>query len=193
MSIRFVGIDPATTTGICIIDLNGNVLVETDIRGNGEKEPGGITISQLVDLENQLLKLLRTGDEAAIESAAPGTDKPLSMGMIHGGLRSIVYRKNLFFMNVNPAHTKKYVGENGWIADKGKPRRMTPTENKAAMKAAVLEHFGYTHKSHNVVDAYVIARIARSIYLRRELLEAVDTRPYQIEVVRDILEGKAPK
>ncbi|SFA90956.1 crossover junction endodeoxyribonuclease RuvC [Cohnella sp. OV330] len=193
MSTRFVGIDPATTTGLCILDIDGNPIVEADLRGKGEKEPGGLSIAQLVDLENQLIPILQPGDEIAVESAAFGTNSAVTAGMIHGGIRSIIHRKKLAFSNVNPTSTKKYVGVTGWIGEKGNKRRLKDDEKKAAVKAAVLDLFGYSHKSHNVVDAYVIARIARSIYLRRELLPAVDTQPYQIEVVRDILEGKAPK
>lgn len=39
--MRFVGIDPATTTGFVALDEEGNVLVETDVRGEGKVVPGG--------------------------------------------------------------------------------------------------------------------------------------------------------
>lgn len=38
--MRFLGIDPATTTGFVALDEEGNVLVEEDLRGTGKTVPG---------------------------------------------------------------------------------------------------------------------------------------------------------
>jgi crossover junction endodeoxyribonuclease RuvC len=91
---------------------------------------------------------------------------------------------------VNPLSVKKYVGVTGWTGEIGNKRRLNNKEQKAAMKAACMEHFGYTHKSDNVIDAYIIARISLNLYLHRELKPMIDTAPYQIEVVQDILEKR---
>ncbi len=37
---RFVGIDPATKTGFVALDIDGNVLMETELKGKGPKVPG---------------------------------------------------------------------------------------------------------------------------------------------------------
>ncbi|MEF3312566.1 hypothetical protein PV433_27120 [Paenibacillus sp. GYB004] len=188
--MRFVGIDPATRTGVVALDEAGNVVLEVELKGAGKAEKGGLTIEQLVSLENQLYKLLKPGDEIAIEQAAAGTQKGITTGMIHGGLRSMIHRKGLAFNEVNPTWTKKYVGVSGWTKEEGKSRPLKDKEKKEAMKAATLEHFGYTHKSDNVVDAYIIARIAWNLFRRRELRQEVDRQPYQLEVVREILEKR---
>lgn len=66
-------------------------------------------------------------------------------------------------------------------------RRFKDNEKKKVMKDAALEHFGYTHKSDNVVDAYIIARIALNLYLMREYKPLLDTETYQVEVLESIL------
>jgi crossover junction endodeoxyribonuclease RuvC len=116
-----------------------------------------------------------------------GTQMGISTGMIHGGLRSMIYRKNLGFNEVNPSWTKKYVKVTGWTVEDGKKRRLKDKEKKEFMAAATLEHFGYTHKSDNVVDAYIIARISLNLYRMREYMPILDTHTYQTEVITDIL------
>ena len=101
----------------------------------------------------------------------------------------MIHRKKLAFNSCNPSWTKKYVGVTGWIGETGNKRRLKDGEKKEAIKAAVKEHFGYTHKSDNVVDAYIIARIALNLYRRREYLPLLDTVAYQREVIDDILKG----
>lgn len=184
--MRFVGIDPATTTGFVALDINANVLVAKDLKGNGK---GAMDVKQLVSLENLLFRHIQKYDEILIEDAAPGTQRGITTGMIHGGIRTMIHRKGLAFNVVSPNSVKKYVGVTGWKGEVGNKVRLKEKEKKAAMKAACIEHFGFTHKSDNVVDAYIIARIALNVYLHRELKPLLDTKPYQIEVVKSILEG----
>jgi crossover junction endodeoxyribonuclease RuvC len=186
-NVRFLGIDPATRTGLVALDENRNVLLEKELKGKGK---GAMDARQLVSLENLLYQYLQPEDEILIEDAAGGTQKGITTGMIHGGIRTIVIRKKLAFNLVNPLSVKKYVGVTGWTGEIGNKRRLNNKEQKAAMKAACMEHFGYTHKSDNVIDAYIIARISLNLYLHRELKPMIDTAPYQIEVVQDILEKR---
>lgn len=102
----------------------------------------------------------------------------------------MIVRKGLYFNQAAPNAVKKYVGVTGWVGETGNKRRLKDKEKKVAMKEAVLQHFGFEHKSDNVVDAYVIARIAWNLYRQRELLGMVDRMPYQLEVVQDILNPK---
>lgn len=184
--MRLVGIDPATVTGFVAIDLDGNVLVAKDLKGNGK---GAMDVKQLVSLENLFYQHIQRFDEILIEDAAPSTQKGITTGMIHGGIRTMIHRKNLAFNVISPNAVKKYVAVTGWTGEIGNKRRLKDKEKKAAMKKACLEHFGFTHKSDNVVDAYIIARIALNLYLLRELQPVLDTKPYQIEVINSILEG----
>lgn len=185
--MRFVGVDPATKTGVVILDIDGKVLLETELKGKGKAVKGGISIEQLVDLENQLYTLLEPGDEIVIEQPAMGTQRGVTTGMIHGGLRSMVHRRSLTFNDINPMHTKRYVDNTGWTVENGKKRRYTATEKKKAVLAAVNERFGYTHKSDNVVDAYIIARAAVNLYRMREWMPLLDSSPNQKEVTEAIL------
>lgn len=185
--MRFVGIDPATTTGLVVLDEQGNVLIETELKGRGKSVKGGITDEQLEDLGHQLYKHLENGDEILMEDAAPGTQRGITTGMIHGVLRYMIRRKALKPNFVAPAAVKKFVGVTGWVGEPGNKRRLVDKEKKAAIKQAVLEHFGYTHKSDNVIDAYIIARISLNLYLMREYKPLLDALPYQIEVVESIL------
>ncbi|MDD9265990.1 hypothetical protein ACFPES_02985 [Paenibacillus sp. GCM10023248] len=164
-----------------------NVLVEEELRGKGT---GAMSIPQLVSLEDMLFKRLQKEDEVVIESASVSTQMAITTGMIHGGLRSMIHRARLDFDDVNPMQTKKYVGVTGWVKDGGKNRRLKDAEKKAAVKQAVLEHFGYTHKSDNVIDAYIIARIAVNVHRSRNLLPEIDRMPYQLEVVEAVLNKK---
>lgn len=186
-AMRFVGIDPATTTGLVALDIDGNVLIETELKGKGPKEPGGISMEQLVSLENQLFQVIQPNDEIAIEQPAMNTPKGVTTGMIHGGCRTMIHRKKMVFNDVNPTRTKKYVGVTGWTGEQGSKRRLKDKEKKKAVGDAVKEHFGYTHKSDNVVDAYIIARIALNLYRMREYMPLLDNEPYQIEVIESIL------
>lgn len=184
--MRFVGIDPATVTGLVALDSNGNALVAMDLKGKGK---GALDVKQLVSLENLIYQHIQRFDEILIEDAAPGTQRGITTGMIHGGIRSMIHRKKLAFNVLSPNSVKKYVGVTGWKGEVGNKVRLKGPEKKAAMKKAVLNHFGFTHKSDNVIDAYIIARIALNLYLRRELKPMIDTASYQVEVVESILEG----
>lgn len=185
--MRFVGIDPATNTGFVALDEQGNVLAAHSIQGEGKTVKGGITTEKLVSLENQVFRLLLPGDEIAVEDTAFRTPNAVTTGMIHGGIRTMIYRKGMTFNLVNPGHTKKFVAVTGWTGEVGSKRRLEGVEKKKAMAAAVRKHWGFTHKSHDVVDAYIIARIALNLYRCREFMLMYDTLPYQREVIESIL------
>jgi crossover junction endodeoxyribonuclease RuvC len=185
--MRFIGIDPATTTGFVALDENGEVLVAESIKGKGKAVKGGITDEQRVSLENQLYNLLLPGDDIILEDAAVGTQRGITTGMIHGSLRSMIFRRGLIPNIVSPNAVKKYVGVSGWKGEKGSKVRLKDDEKKEAVKAAVLEHFGWTHKSHDVIDAYIMAQIALYLYKKRELLPCPKLASYQIEVIESIL------
>lgn len=176
--MRFVGIDPATKTGFVALDVDGMVLEERELQGEGRKEKGGITPEQLVSLENQLYTLLQPGDIIAIEQPAVGTQTAVTAGMIHGGLRTMIYRKSLKYDDVNPMRTKKFVGEG---------RRIPSNEKKAVIAAAVWEHYGYRHSSDNVTDAYIIARIAQALHQVKNGKNLQLFTPYQQDVIKAIL------
>ncbi|WP_256846862.1 hypothetical protein [Paenibacillus sp. Pae108] len=167
------------------MDEYGNILEAKDLTGKSKDD-----IEKLIELENEVYRHLRKEDEIVIEAPPFDTQRAITAGMIHGGIRTMVYRKGLRFNEAAPNAVKKYVAVTGWVGEPGSKRRLKDKEKKAAVKAAVLEHFGFEHKSDNVVDAYIIARIALNLYRCREFMPLLDTLPYQLEVVQDILNSK---
>jgi crossover junction endodeoxyribonuclease RuvC len=189
--MRFLGIDPATTTGFVALDAEGNVLVEEDLRETGKTVPGGISEEQLANLGHSLYNHLQPDDVAVMENAAPGTQRGITTGMIHGVLRYMIHRRKIKPVFLMPNTVKKYVGVTGWIVESGKKRRLEGPEKKAHVAAAVLEHFGYSHKSDNVIDAYIMAKIAEAVYRVRNGQELNSYKPYQQEVIQAIISPSA--
>ncbi|MGF6356724.1 crossover junction endodeoxyribonuclease RuvC [Paenibacillus sp. 4624] len=185
--MRFLGIDPATKTGLVALDIDGNILEQIELKGKGPAAKGGISVEQLVSLENQLFGILEPGDEIMIEQPAMGTQKGVTTGMIHGGLRTMIHRKGMAFNEINPNSTKKYVSVTGWTGEVGNKRRLKDKEKKAAVAEAAKSMFGFSHKSDNVTDAYIIARAAVNLYRMREYMPLLDNEPYQVEVIETIL------
>ena len=189
--MRFVGVDPATTTGFVALDEVGNVLVEEDLRGTGKTVPGGISEEQLANLGHSLYNHLQPDDVAVMENAAPGTQRGITTGMIHGVLRYMIHRRKIKPIFLMPNTVKKYVGVTGWIIEAGKKRRLEGSEKKEHLAAAVLSHFGYSHKSDNVTDAYIMAKIAEAVYRVRNGQELNSYKSYQQEVIQAIISPSA--
>ncbi|RUT48554.1 hypothetical protein EJP82_01015 [Paenibacillus anaericanus] len=192
--MRFVGIDPATETGVVALDEDGDPELETSIIGKGEKKPGGITLEQRISLENQLFRLLMPDDEVLKEGIANGSQMLITTAQIHGGLEGMIARKNLTFDKVQPLAVKKYVGVTGYkIIDGKKVRLEGEKEKKAAMAAGALKHFEYSHPNNNVVDAYIIAKICEAVYRVRRGKQLSDYPKYQQEVIDSIINPPPPK
>ncbi|MEC0239465.1 hypothetical protein P4H66_06295 [Paenibacillus dokdonensis] len=187
--MRFVGIDPATFTGVVILDANGNPIRETVLKGKGKSAPGGITQQQRVSLENQLYSVLMPEDVIMKEGIANGTQMMITTAKIHGGIESMITRKGLTFDEVAPLAVKKFVNVTNWVGVAGSKRQLKGTAKKKAMAEAALEHFGYQHPSNDVVDAYIIARIGEAVYRVRNGEDLNDYHLiYQREVIWSIVD-----
>ncbi|MNW38935.1 hypothetical protein D3C74_160150 [compost metagenome] len=189
--MRFVGIDPATNTGVVILDADGNPILETVIRGKGRTQPGGISLEQRVSLQNQLYRLLQSGDVVIKEAIAHGTPRLITSSKIHGGLEDMITRKGLRFDEVAPAAVKKFVrAKNHKIVDGVKRKLTSEKEKKGAMAEAALEHFNYSNPSHDVVDAYIIAQIGMAVHQVRSGEKTLEDFKliYQREVIWSIID-----
>lgn len=187
--MRIVGIDPATHTGVVILDVAGTPILETVLVGKGKSAPGGITQEQRVSLENQLYRILQPGDVIMKEGIGYATERIVTTAKIHGGLESMITRKGLTFDEVAPDAVKKFVRVSNWVGEKGSKQRLKGSAKKKVMAAAALEHFGYSNPSHDVVDAYVIAKIGEAVYRVRNGGSLDDyPRIYQREVVWSIVD-----
>lgn len=191
--MRFVGIDPATNTGFVALDPYGMPLVEELIRGEGKNQPGGISPEQRMSLENQLFVLLKPGDVILKEGVANGTQMLITTAKIHGGLEGMVTRKGLRYEEIAPESVKKFVAVESWTGAKGSKVRLDGPAKKKAMAAAALEQYGYTNPSHDIVDAFIIAKICEAVYRVRNGGSLDDYPPHQSEVIWSIIDPVAYK
>jgi crossover junction endodeoxyribonuclease RuvC len=107
-------------------------------------------------------------------------------GGLHHGIRNELYKRKLPYHEVAPNAVKKFVNVSGWEGEVGSKKRLTGPQKKRAVMNATYEHFGFEHKSDNVVDAYILARIALEIWVGRGC-ELQLLYPYQAEVIETIL------
>jgi crossover junction endodeoxyribonuclease RuvC len=178
--MRFVGIDPSTKTGFVALDLEGNVDRAKELTGVGSIDP-----KRIVTLTDEIMAHIQPGDVICIEGVPFDTQRAAQAGWIHGSIRNALFRRGITYHEVAPNAVKKFVNVSGWIGEKGSKERLKGPAKKKAVMNAVEEHFGFTHKSDNVVDAYILARIAQEIQMSDSGLQLM--RPYQSEVVQSII------
>ncbi|GIO22446.1 hypothetical protein [Oceanobacillus sp. J11TS1] len=154
---RFVGIDPASKTGFVALDDKGNVLKVKELTGIGNKDP-----KRMTTLIYDIMQHVQPGDLICIEGFPFNTQKAMFAGGIHHGIRNELFKRNLKYIEAAPNAVKKFVGVTGWEGEPGNKKRLTGAAKKRAVMDAVQEHYGFTHSSDNVVDAYIMARIALS-------------------------------
>lgn len=181
--MRFVGIDPSTKTGFVVINENGQVMREKEITGIGTIDPKRMR-TMIVDLMAHIQK----DDVIAIEGFGFASQQAVQNGGIGWGIRMALDARKLSYIEVAPNALKKYVGVTGWTGEAGSKKRLTGPQKKKAVKNAVIEHFNYTHKSDNVIDAYVLAQIALSHFVAQET-DSNQLMNYQAQVIETILKG----
>ncbi|MGD6832556.1 hypothetical protein ACQCT5_10355 [Sutcliffiella halmapala] len=181
--MRFVGIDPSSKTGFVALDAHCRVLREKELTGIGSVDP-----KRMVTLINEVVAHLQPEDIICIEGFPFSTQKAMFAGGLHHGIRNELYKRKLGYYEVAPNAVKKFVNITGWEGEKGSKKRLTGKAKKKAVMDAVEGHFGFTHKSDNVVDAYILARIALECFFVRETNSATLSN-YQAQVIEKILEG----
>jgi crossover junction endodeoxyribonuclease RuvC len=185
--MRFIGIDPSTKTGFVALDEHGQIMREKEITGIGDVDPKRMR-TLIVDLMAHIQK----DDVIVIEGYAHNA-KGRALQFQYGlgeGIRMALNARKINYIEVAPNALKKFVGVTGWTGEKGSKRRLSGPEKKRAVKAAVKEHFNYSHKSDNVIDAYVLAQIARDVYYTKQSpLTKEYGISYQNEVIDTILKG----
>ena len=185
--MRFVGIDPSTKTGFVAMDQGGIVLKQKELKGVGSVDP-----KRIVTLTDEIMAFIQPGDVICIEGVPFDTQRAAQAGWIHGSIRNALFRKGFTYYETAPNAVKKFVGVTGWTGEPGSKKRLTGPAKKKAVKDAVLTHYGFTHSSDNVVDAYIIAQIARLIK-QINTPEFIGCLPYQREVVNGILSSEPKK
>lgn len=180
--MRFVGIDPSTKTGFVALDERLNVLVAKELKGIGNKDP-----KRMVTLIENVSSFMEISDYVCIEGMPFSTQKAITTGGIHHGIRNELFKSGIGYREVAPNAVKKYVSVTGWKGEAGNKKRLTGKEKKLAVMDAAKQHFGFINKSDNIVDAYIIARIGLNLYMLEQGLESMDKEIYQLEVLHSIL------
>lgn len=179
--MRFVGIDPSTKTGFVALDKDSQVLRAKELTGLGKEDP-----KRMITLIQEVVDHMQPNDLVCIEGFPFSTQKAMFAGGLHHGIRNELYKRRITYHEPAPNAVKKFVGVTGWTGEVGSKKRLTGPQKKKAVMDAVKDHFGFVHKSDNVVDAYILAQIAWHIH-HFDKPEFVGCCKYQSEVIETIL------
>ncbi|PIC80527.1 hypothetical protein CSV75_01670 [Sporosarcina sp. P18a] len=177
--MRFVGIDPSTKTGFVALDEYGQILRVKELMGIGDKDP-----VRMITLIDEVMRHVGKDDLIVIEGFGFASQQAIQSGGIGWGIRMALTRRGMKYVEVAPNALKKFVNVTGWKGEAGDKQRLQGAEKKNAVMDSVKEHFGFVHSSDNVVDAYVLAQIAKSIknksvnyQYQKEVIETILTPP----------------
>ncbi|KAA0563654.1 hypothetical protein F0342_12670 [Bacillus sp. CH30_1T] len=183
--MRFVGIDPSTKTGFVALDDRGMVVREKELSGVGSQDP-----KRMITLINEIIAHVQPGDFICIEGFPFSTQKAMFAGGLHHGIRNELFKRKLHYHEVAPNAVKKFVSVTGWTGEKGSKKRLTGPQKKKAVMQAVLNDYGYQHKSDNVVDAFILAQIAFDLFVIEETGES-RLSINKAQVIEAIIQAKA--
>lgn len=173
--MRFVGIDPATKTGFVALGPDGTPLKSKEITGNSKVDP-----ERMATLIDNIIYQVDKEDIVCIEGFPFDTQRAMFAGGLHHGIRNALWRKGIRYYEVAPNAVKKFVAVTGWEGEPGNKRRLEGKEKKKAVMDSVKKHYGFVHSSDNVVDAYILAQIAKSLHTKKVAYE------HQISVVENL-------
>lgn len=144
--MKVIGLDvSSTSTGVVVIDGNDKVLV-----ADAWKPKSSLcVIDRAIYMGEQLMSLLEQHEiaHAVVEGYGFSSQSLAPQAETKGILKMVLRRMGVGWRNVAPTQLKKYVGG----------------QQKEDVKLAVFKRWGFEHKSNDVVDAYVLARIAQAL------------------------------
>ena len=146
MNRRYVGIDPSSKTGFIILDKDGNVVVEEHIKIKHTDDP-----KRMIEIWERIKTHLLPDDLVAIEGFSHnsiGRSKDFQYGL-GWYIRANLYLMGYDYIKPSPNQVKKFGCGKG-------------NAKKTELVEPVLNKWGYTHKVDDMIDAYIIARIAYS-------------------------------
>lgn len=184
--MRFVGIDPSTKTGFVALDEGGIVLKQKELTGVGSQDP-----KRMRTMIDDVMAHMKKDDVIVIEGFGYASQQAVQNGGIGWGIRMALDKVGLTYYEIAPNAVKKFVNVSGWTGEVGHKKRLAGPEKKKVIMKAVEEHFGFTHSSDNVVDAYIMAEIAKHLWTVESGIECVINSgylpSYQAEVIESIL------
>src|SRR5699024_327242 len=156
MNVNYIGIDPSTKTGIVILDNDGNVLLEEEITGTGDKDP-----KRMVTLTNKIINQIK-GQNSTIciegfSYGSKGRGISFQFGLGHA-IRNEMFKHDIKYINVSPGQLKKFATGKG-------------NTSKDNMILPIYKRWGYEHDSDNVRDAFVLAQIAKGLSYGNRLVK----------------------
>src|SRR5699024_3925154 len=165
MNVNYIGIDPSTKTGIVILDNDGNVLLEEEITGTGDKDP-----KRMVTLTNKIINQIK-GQNSTIciegfSYGSKGRGISFQFGLGHA-IRNEMFKHDIKYIDVSPGQLKKFATGKG-------------NTSKDNMILPIYKRRSEEHTSENVRDAFVLAQIARGLKRHDELVK------YQKAVVQEL-------
>jgi crossover junction endodeoxyribonuclease RuvC len=149
----FVGIDPSTKTGLVVLDEDGTILMTEEIKTKINQDP-----HRFIDIADNLLNELDTEDIIVLEGFSFGS-KGQGVSVQYGigwQIRSELIRCGFKYIEVPPSVLKKFATGKGNC-------------KKEDMVLPIYKKWGFEHKSDNVRDAYVLARIGMALHGKEKL------------------------
>lgn len=145
--MRVLGIDPSTKSGLVFMD--GQEVATSILRA--QEKRGIARVSELGYLFEQYLDLHPSIDCAVIEGYAYANQHTLAILVEIGvTMRLSLYRRKIPCYIAPPSVLKKYSTGKG-------------NSKKPEVAIAVRERWGFENPSDDVVDAYVLAKIAQEL------------------------------
>lgn len=182
--MRFIGLDPSTKTGFVALDESGQVLRAKELTGTGSKDP-----IRMITLIDEVMAHIQKDDIIVIEGFGFATQQGIQLGGIGWGIRMALTRRGHKYLEVAPNALKKFVNVTGWTGEVGNKKRLTGPQKKKEVMNSVIDHYGFINKSDNIVDAYILAQIARTMY-QFNRPDFIGCPVYQAEVVESVLGNK---
>lgn len=164
--MRFVGVDPSISgSGLVILDEPGEVVKSVSLKGDKLDDP-----LRFMKLTEKVLKYLDPAtDKILIEGFSFGS-RGKSVSVMFGlGWCMRIYFEQLGFQwqEVPPTSLKKFASNKG-------------NAKKEHLVLPVFKKWGFESDSNDIIDAFVLAKMAWSMYNPENLLE------YEKEVLRKI-------
>lgn len=164
--IRFVGIDPSLSgTGLVVLDEEGQVVEAVSLKAGKEDDP-----LRFMKLAKRIRKHLNPAtDRVIIEgfsfgSRGAGVSKMYGIGWT---IRILLEEEVFHWTEVAPTALKKFASNKG-------------NAKKEDLVLPVYKKWGFETDSNDILDAYVLAKIAYSMYNHDGLLV------YEQEVLKKI-------
>lgn len=163
--IRYVGIDPSSKTGLVIMDSSGEVLVEEEIKAKSTKDP-----QRMLEILNEVKSYLKPNDRVIIEGFAYGAkgnavDFQYGLGWL---IRAMLYSNKIKYTEATPSQVKKFCSNRG-------------NAKKEDLVLPLYKKWNYEHRSDNVRDAYIMAKMVYSMFNQQGL------QGYEQDVLRKMV------